>query len=150
MRFQTRSSLGVFLASGSFNRQASTNSSASFGNRPSGVNRGAGSFTICCRSSRMLIVMPPPCRLTPLLFLLSFFFVFCFVGSPDRLRTPGREGESVFSYSESVSSSDDCEKGNRPRANSIREIPRDHTSDLTVYCAPCIRSGFGKIKNIIR
>jgi hypothetical protein len=23
----------------------------------------------------------------------------------------------------------------------MSEIPKDHTSDLTVYCAPCIRSG---------
>jgi len=90
----------------------------------------------------MLIVIPPPCKLTPLLFLLAFFFDFCLVGSSDKLRLPGRAGESVFSNSESDSSSDvDCEKGKRPRASSIKEIPRDHTSDLTVYCAPCIRSG---------
>lgn len=24
----------------------------------------------------------------------------------------------------------------------MSEIPRDQTSDLTVYCAPCIRSGY--------
>jgi hypothetical protein len=33
------------------------------------------------------------------------------------------------------------EKGNRPRASSMSEIPSDQTSDLTVYGAPWIRSG---------
>ena len=90
----------------------------------------------------MLMVMPPPCRLTPLLFrrlrLLSLLLSFFFSSGT------GREGESVPSNSDrSESSSEaDSEKGNRPRASSMSEIPRDHTSDLTVYCAPCIRSGY--------
>jgi hypothetical protein len=146
----TSRSFGVPLSSGSFSKQLSTNASASLGNRPSGVNLGAGSFTICCNSSKILIVIPPPCRLTPLLFLLSFFEV-CVLGVPRRARRagsparemePGRAGESVPSRSErSESSEEDSEKGKRPRASSMREMPRDQTSDLTVYCAPCIRSG---------
>lgn len=75
----TKRSFGVHLASGSFNRQHSTNASAILGNLPSPqgplFNLGAGSFTICCSSSKMLIVIPLPCKLTPLLFLLSFFFL---------------------------------------------------------------------------
>ncbi len=140
----TNKSLGVFRMSGSFSRQLSMKSSASFGYRSSGVSRGAGSFTICCRSSRMLIVIPPPCRLTPLLFRLSFFDVFLFIragGSPDSDIEPGRAGDRVLSNSESESSDVDSENGKRPKASSISEIPSDHTSDLTVYCAPCIRSG---------
>jgi len=54
----------------------------------------------------------------------------------------GRPGERVPSKSDrSESSSDDSENGKRPRANSISEIPNDQTSDFTVYCAPCMRSG---------
>ena len=91
----------------------------------------------------MLIVVPPPCRLTPLLFLLFFFVNIALRERSDRLREPGRPGESVFSYSGSLSSSEvGCENGKRPRASSIKEIPSDHMSDLTVYWAPCIRSGF--------
>lgn len=89
--------------------------------------------------------MPPPCKLTPLLLRLSFapvFFLMRAGGSPDNETDPGRRGESVFSKSESDSPSDvDSEKGKRPRASSINEMPSDHTSDLTVYWAPCIRSG---------
>ena len=73
---RTRRSFGVFRASGSLSKQLSTKSSASFGKRPSGVRRGAGSFTMCWRSSRILIVIPPPWRLTPLLFRF-FFLSFC-------------------------------------------------------------------------
>jgi len=104
---------------------------------------GAGSFTICCSSSKILIVVPPPCRLTPLLFLLFFFVKFDLRERSDKLREPDHPGESVFSYSGSLSSSEvGCENGKRPRASSIKEIPSDHMSDLTVYWAPCIRSGF--------
>ncbi len=39
-------------------------------------------------------------------------------------------------------SSGESEKGNRPRASSIREMPRDQTSDLMVYGAPWMRSGW--------
>jgi hypothetical protein len=54
----------------------------------------------------------------------------------------GRLGESVPSKSErSESSSEDSENGKRPRASSISDMPRDQTSDFTVYWAPCIRSG---------
>lgn len=153
-RSLTNNSLGVFLNSGSFNKQLSTKSSAIFGNLPSGVNLGAGSFTICCSNSNMLIVIPPPCKLTPLLFLLSFFL--CATAAAEFLdpappagtpkckpeMEPGRAGESVPSRSESSSSSSDSEKGKRPRASSISEMPRDQTSDLTVYWAPWIRSGY--------
>lgn len=141
MSKHTSSSLGVIRASGSLNKQLSTKSSASLGNRPSGVSRGAGSFTICCNSSRMLIIMPPPCKLTPLDFRRSFF-VFLSLS----FLTGGKVmvlGERVPSKSErSESSGSDSEKGNRPRASSINEIPSDQTSDLTVYWAPCIRSGY--------
>ena len=131
----TSRSLGVFLCSGSFSRQLSTKSSASLGNRPSGVNLGAGSLTICWSNSRMLIVIPPPCRLTPLL-LRFFFFSFASLES-FVARGAGRLGDSVPSKSErSESSDEDSAKGNRPSASSIREMPSDHTSDLTVYCAP--------------
>ena len=147
----TNNSFGVFLTSGSFNRQVSTKFSASAGNRPSGVSFGAGSFTICCKSSKILMVIPPPCKLTPLLFRRFFLSRFsfsaafsAFISSADRsVRLLGRDvGDNVFSKSErSESSEDDSAKGNRPSASSINEMPRDHTSDLTVYCAPWIRSG---------
>ena len=145
----TNKSFGVFLLSGSFNRQLSINDSATLGYRPSGVSRGAGSFTICCSSSKILIVIPPPCKLTPLLFRLDFFcelFIFLLRradGRPESEIEPGRAGDSVPSKSESSSSSEvESENGNLPRASSMSEIPNDHTSDLTVYCAPCIRSGW--------
>ena len=151
---RTRSSLGVGLSSGVFNKQLSTKSSASRGKRPSGVNFGAGSLTICCRSSKILIVIPPPCRLTPLLLRLSFLLVSPFLSFFSRLRAggkgipdiePGRWGESVPSKSsksdKSESDVSSSENGKRPNASSISEIPRDQTSDLTVYCAPWIRSG---------
>jgi hypothetical protein len=142
----TRRSFGVFLASGSFSKQLSTKSSASLGKRPSGVSLGAGSFTMCWSSSRILIVMPPPCKLTPLLFRFFFLSRFSFsalASSLDlRARFPGLLGDSVLSKSErSESSEAESEKGKRPRASSVKEIPNDQTSDLTVYCAPCIRSG---------
>jgi hypothetical protein len=69
----------------------------------------------------MLIVWPPPPKLTPLLAC-------------------GRFG-SVALGSKSISSGE-SEKGNRPRASSIREMPRDQTSDLMVYGAPWMRSGW--------
>lgn len=56
----TNNSFGVFLTSGSLNKHASTNSTAAFGNLPSGVSLGAGSLTICCSNSRILIVLAPP------------------------------------------------------------------------------------------
>lgn len=59
----------------------------------------------------------------------------------------GRPGESVLSRSERSDSSEsesESANGKRPSASSISEMPRDHTSDLTVYCAPCIRSGLSK------
>ena len=132
----TSKSFGVFLASGSFNKQLSMNISASRGNLPSGVSRGAGSLTICCNSSKMLIVIFPPCKLTPLLFRFSFFALFKGDRASDisRESDPGRPGERVPSRSErSESESSDSENGKRPRASSIREMPRDHTSDFTVY-----------------
>ena len=95
----TNKSLGVFLLSGSFNRQLSINDSATLGYRPSGVSRGAGSFTICCNNSKILIVIPPPCRLTPLLFRLAFLFCIVFFrragGRPESDMDPGRAGDSV-------------------------------------------------------
>lgn len=139
----TRRSFGVCLASGSFSRQLSTKTSASLGNRPSGDNLGAGSFTICCSNSRILIVIPPPCRLTPLLFRFFFLSRFSFAARASaRFKFPGLLGDSVLSKSDRSESSDaESENGNRPKASSISDIPSDHTSDLTVYCAPCIRSG---------
>jgi hypothetical protein len=57
-------------------------------------------------------------------------------------RFPGRLGDNVPSKSErSESSDEDSAKGNLPNASSISEMPVDHTSDLTVYWAPWIRSG---------
>jgi hypothetical protein len=134
-RTLTSRSCGVIRRSGSLSKQLSTNSSASFGKRPSGVNLGAGSLTICWSSSRMLIVIPPPCRLTPLLFLLSFFAIFGWRGG-NSMTPPGLSllGESVPSKSDrSESSDEDSQKGKRPRASSISEIPSDQTSDFTVY-----------------
>ena len=61
---------------------------------------------------------------------------------------PGRSGWRVPSRSERSESSESSvllEKGKRPRASSMREMPRDQTSDLTVYCAPCIRSGYERM-----
>lgn len=87
----------------------------------------------------MLIVIPPPCKLTPLLFLLSFFAVFTRgrAGGRPNTRDPGRAGESVPSKSErSESSDDDSENGKRPSASSIKDTPSDQTSDFTEYCAP--------------
>jgi hypothetical protein len=97
----------------------------------------------------MLIVIPPPWRLTPLLFRLFFFAFFSsrsffdFGGGS----AIGRDGESVPSNSdrsESSSPDDESAKGKRPSASSMSEMPSDQTSDLTVYCAPCIRSGCGE------
>lgn len=141
--WHTCRSFGVFLSSGFFSRQSLTKPSASWGNRPSGVNFGAGSLTICCNSSSMLIIIPPPCRLTPLLFRLSFLLLFFFLVLASRFRPPGCDGDNVPSKSENSDSesSDDSEKGNRPKASSISVMPRDQTSDLTVYWAPWIRSG---------
>jgi hypothetical protein len=52
-------------------------------------------------------------------------------------RFPGRLGDSVPSKSDrSESSDEDSANGNLPSASSIREMPVDHTSDLTVYWAP--------------
>lgn len=141
---RTRRSFGVCLSSGSFNKHPSTKFSAIFGNLPSGVNLGAGSFTICCSSSKILMVIAPPCKLTPLLFRLFFFasFSLSFFDALDfgggRPRGWGLDGERVPSKSERSESSSDTEseKGKRPRASSMREMPRDQTSDLTVYCAP--------------
>lgn len=141
---RTRRSFGVCLSSGSFNKHPSTKFSAIFGNLPSGVNFGAGSFTICCSSSKILIVIAPPCKLTPLLFRLFFFasFSLSFFDALDfgggRPRGWGLDGERVPSKSERSESSSDTESenGKRPRASSMREMPRDQTSDLTVYCAP--------------
>lgn len=52
-------------------------------------------------------------------------------------KSTGLEVESVSSSSaksdKSESSDEDSAKGKRPSANSMREIPSDHTSDLTVY-----------------
>ena len=85
--------------------------------------------------------MPPPCKLTPLDFRRSFFAFLSL-----SLMTGGKVmvlGERVPSKSEkSESSGSDSEKGKRPSASSINEIPSDQTSDLTVYWAPCIRSGY--------
>jgi hypothetical protein len=61
----TINSPGVLLSSTSFIKHASTNASASLENLPSGPNLGAGSLTIWCMSSIMLIVIPPPWRETP-------------------------------------------------------------------------------------
>ena len=90
----------------------------------------------------MLIVLDPPCRLTPILlrFLslssLDFFW-------PAEALNGGLPGDKVFCRSSKSESSDawSSENGNRPSASSIRETPSDQTSDLTVYCAPWIRSG---------
>ena len=90
----TSSSFGGFLASGSFNKHASTNSSAALGNLPSGVNLGAGSLTICCSNSKILIVLDPPWRLTPMLFrflFLSSLDFFCPVEGLNR----GLPGDKV-------------------------------------------------------
>lgn len=143
-RRPTNNSFGVGLASGSLSKQLFTNPTASGGNFSSGVKRGASSLTICCKSSRMLIVMPPPCKLTPLLFRLSFLDVTLLRTEPGAGRAidPGLAGDSVLSKSESSSSSEESAKGKRPRASSIREMPRDQTSDFTVYCAPWMRSGY--------
>lgn len=48
---------------------------------------------------------------------------------------------SLLSGSSSSSELLSAENGNRPRANSTSVIPRDHTSDLTEYGSPEIRSG---------
>lgn len=53
----------------------------------------------------------------------------------------GKVGSGSNSPSES-SASPESENGNRPRANSISDTPSDQTSDLIVYGAPWIRSGY--------
>ena len=88
----------------------------------------------------MLMVIPPPWRLTPLLFRF-FFFSRRSRSAAEIAMSPGRLGESVDSKSDRSESSASSENGNRPSASSMSEIPRDQTSDLTVYCAPWMRSG---------
>ena len=92
----------------------------------------------------MLIVIPPPWRLTPLLFLFFFFSLrsrSACACAAETASSPGRLGESVFSKSDRSESSESSEKGKRPSASSMSEIPSDQTSDLTVYGEPWIRSG---------
>jgi hypothetical protein len=58
------------------------------------------------------------------------------------LEERGRVGSgSTTSSSLSEAESGESENGNRPRASSMRDTPRDQTSDLIVYGAPWIRSG---------
>jgi len=49
---------------------------------------------------------------------------------------------STNSSSLSEAESGESENGNRPRASSMRDTPSDQTSDLIVYGAPWIRSGY--------
>jgi hypothetical protein len=59
------------------------------------------------------------------------------------LEDSGRVGSgSTTSSSLSEAESGESENGNRPRASSMRDTPRDQTSDLIVYGAPWIRSGY--------
>lgn len=140
---RTSNSFGVGLLSGSLNRQASRNSSASFGYAPAGVSRGAGSLTICCSNSKIDMVMPPPWRDTPLDLRLSFLDAAAsFFGRERGGGSPSRVllGDSVSCRSAKSSKSESppssSAKGKRPSASSIKEMPRDQTSDLTEYCAP--------------
>ena len=80
---------------------------------------------------------PPPPRLTPLSF---FFFLPSRLGG---LEDRGKVGSgSTNSSSLSEAESGESENGNRPRASSMSDTPRDQTSDLMVYGAPWIRSGY--------
>ena len=80
---------------------------------------------------------PPPPRLTPLSF---FFFLPSRLGG---LEDRGRVGSgSTKSSSLSEAESGESENGNRPRASSMSDTPSDQTSDLMVYGAPWIRSGY--------
>ena len=55
----------------------------------------------------------------------------------------GRVGSgSTTSSSLSEAESGESENGKRPRASSMRDTPSDQTSDLIVYGAPWIRSGY--------
>jgi len=82
-------------------------------------------------------VCPPPPRLTPLSF---FFFLPSRLGG---LEDRGKVGSgSTNSSSLSEAESGESENGNRPRASSMRDTPSDQTSDLIVYGAPWIRSGY--------
>ena len=135
--WQTNKSFGVFLQSGSFNRQLSTNDSATLGYRPSGISSlGAGLFTICCNSSKITIVIPPSCKLTPLLFHLAFCVLFFRRGADGR---PERENGPWSSWRQfpfiigvffirgwvwELKST---------RASSMSEILNDHTSNLTEW-----------------
>lgn len=82
------------------------------------------------------MVCPPPPRLTPLSFF--FFLPSSLGGLEERGRVASGSGRSSSS---SEPESGESEKGNRPRASSMRDTPRDQTSDLIVYGAPWIRSG---------
>ena len=98
--------------------------------------------SVLCARGRTLALN---CRIQDgggMLFRLSFLFVFSFfsflrnVGPGIPRREPGRCGESVPSKSSrsdrSESEASSSENGKRPSANSINDMPRDHTSDLRV------------------
>lgn len=101
-------------------------------------NLGGGSLTIRCRSSSMDIWVepcPPPSSDTP-------SFRLGVVAPPPPPPPLGRVGESVpRKSSSSSSSSSSSANGKRPNAISMMVIPKDHTSDFTLYWSPWIRSG---------
>ena len=151
--------MGVGLLAGSLETQRSTNSVSSRGKTSLertprcvevdvGGNVGGGSLTMRWRSSSMLICVdpaPPPSRLTP----CRLFRREERSAAPALPPPLGWCGEKVPSRSSSFSSplpassvSLSSAKGNRPRAISMMEMPRDHTSDLTLYCPPWMRSGW--------
>ena len=121
-------SCGDFRLFGSLSKQPSMNEVADSGNsRLRLTSLGAGSLTIWCSNSRILIVWPPPPKLTPLSF---FFFLPSSLGG---LEDRGRVGSgSTRSSSLSEAESGESENGNRPRASSMRDTPSDQTSDLIV------------------
>lgn len=148
---RTRRVFGLCLSSGSFIKQASTNSSSSSENW--GPNLGAGSRTIWCISSMMLIEdIPSAPNSIPRLLNLLFLFFLLNANVESRcvgvlfLRSESSLSESLFfssSRSERSSSSSTSQKGNCPVASSMSVIPSDHISDFTEYSAPWIRSGCG-------
>lgn len=150
IKSSSSSCFGVGRNLTSFIRHLSTNSSAF---EPNFVRRGGSSLTMYCRRSKIDI--------TPFFFFGVCVLIVCFVARPwvtpivvpalddarGRVAFDGLNVELALSVksssipSLSLSSSSISENGNLPSAISTSVIPKLHTSDFTVYCAPCIRSG---------
>ena len=132
----TSKSCGDPLSAGLLIKQALANSCASTGKlRLLPSNCGAGSLTMCCNKSRIDIVCPSPPSETPF-FFFRFRLRDCSSARFGRWDEMGKVGSGSYSPSPSESSgseeASESWNGNRPVAISIKEMPRDQTSDLIV------------------